>query len=317
MHDSFMTIKRRKELTLKIEDTRLTGVKIGIPDPQGFSSGQMHETFKSRLKMNSVQNLRAWSRVTIALLILLPSAVWAGDHEKISIWMIVHSDVCRFCERDRLLRMGCVLGGCGLVANTSFDRNLQNWYQDDVRSSGSDEWAEIARVFGEGPYLVPVSLAAAVMGYVFETPQAVSHIGRWGQLTARAYLMGGPVVLGMQRLTGGSRPGETNQDSDWRHLKDDNGVSGHSFIGAVPFLTIAHMNHDHAAMKYAFFLLSALPAWSRINDNKHYPSQAIAGWYLAWEATDAVFDSRDEEKHVTISPLIGHGLCGASVDLGW
>lgn len=277
----------------------------------------MRTVFESESKMRSIRNSKTILRTLIVLSGLLSPSVLSASNESMGLWKTLKGDFTRLSDRGRLLRTGSVLGACGIIANTSIDRDLQSRYQSHMRSSGSDEWAKAAKIFGEGPYLVPASLVAASMGCVFESPQIVTHIGQWGWLTARAYLIGSPVVLCMQRLTGGSRPGETDHDSSWRPLKDDNGVSGHAFIGAVPFLTIARMNRDHAALRYTFCILSALPAWSRVNDSKHYPSQAIAGWYLAWEATDAVFNSRKDEKLASISPVIGQDLFGVSCVLVW
>ena len=129
---------------------------------------------------------------------------------------------------------------------------------------------------------------------------------------ARAYLVGGLALLAAQRLTGASRPGETNYQSSWKPFNDDNGVSGHALIGAVPFLTVAKMCEDKKVIKSICYLLSSVTAWSRINDNAHYTSQAVLGWYLAWETTDAVNSQGEKEQSVTFVPIFekdGLGLC--------
>ena len=65
---------------------------------------------------------------------------------------------------------------------------------------------------------------------------------------------------------------------------------------AVPFLTIARMNEENKPVKYLALLASTFTAWSRINDNAHYFSQAALGWYLAYESVDAVFDADEKTK---------------------
>jgi len=88
----------------------------------------------------------------------------------------------------------------------------------------------------------------------------------------RGFLVGaGPVIAG-QHLTGASRPSELGKNSHWRPLKDDNGVSGHTFMSALPFITAAKMT-DNPFAKLAFYSGSALGPLSRMNDNAHYPSQ--------------------------------------------
>ena len=107
-------------------------------------------------------------------------------------------------------------------------------------------------------------------------------------------------------LTATSRPSEDKQISDWKPFNDSNDVSGHAFIGSVPFLTIAYMNKDNALIKYNVYLASTLAAVSRINDNQHYLSQAILGWYLGWESVDSVYtvDSK-KTKNIAVRPVIG------------
>jgi hypothetical protein len=56
----------------------------------------------------------------------------------------------------------------------------------------------------------------------------------------------------------------------------------------------------------------AIPAslaagWGRLNDDQHYASQVLLGWYVAWEATGAVAQAgrpaADEQPAVTVAPL--------------
>lgn len=122
-----------------------------------------------------------------------------------------------------------------------------------------------------------------------------SAVAEWGERSLRTLLVGGPPMLGLQYLTGGSRPGETSHESKWTPLQDNNGVSGHSFMGAIPFLSAAKMT-DNRWLKAGCYTVSVLPAISRINDDDHYPSQAFLGWWLALAAASAV--DRSQALHV-------------------
>ncbi len=74
-----------------------------------------------------------------------------------------------------------------------------------------------------------------------------------GVYASRAYLVGAPAMLLMQNVTGGSRPEEMDHGSKWDPFHDDNGVSGHAFMGAVPFLTLANMYDDNKSCVCCFF----------------------------------------------------------------
>jgi membrane-associated phospholipid phosphatase len=91
----------------------------------------------------------------------------------------------------------------------------------------------------------------------------------------------------MQHLTGGSRPQEGNEPSDWKLFQDSNGVSGHAFVGALPFMTAAKMS-DEIGLKIAFYTCAAFAGLSRIDDDAHYPSQVLLGWWMAYAAVRSV-----------------------------
>lgn len=242
-----------------------------------------------------------------------------------SISETIADDYGSFYETDRLIRMGIVFVAGGIAANTNIDMSVRNWYQDNVRSARTDSWSSEsqkdfvfnAKFFGEGKYMVPVALLAASVNYI-DTDTAV---GNWGANTSRAYIVGLPAMWGMQFATGAARPSHNAPSgSAWRPFNNDgyaHGVSGHSFVGAVPFLTIAAMNPDNAWVRYPAYLASAAAGWSRVNDDKHFPSQVVLGWYMAWEAVDAVFDNNQKKKGVTVTPMVGLDGFGLIARASW
>jgi PAP2 superfamily len=239
----------------------------------------------------------------------------AGSKQQASIGDIVAGDYRSFYASDRLLRMGIVFGVAGIAANTNIDMNIRNWYQDKVRNAQTDSWASDpstslsfnAKFFGEGMYMVPVALLSASVNLI----DSDTAVGNWGAYASRAYITGLPAMWFMQAATGAARPGDTADGSRWSPFSHSNGVSGHAFVGAVPFLTIANMNPDNKLIKYPAYIASAAAGWSRVNDDKHFPSQVVLGWYMAWEAVDTVFENNEKKKGLVITPMVdldGFGL---------
>ena len=228
----------------------------------------------------------------------------------------VSGDYGEFYAGERLIRMGIVFGVAGIAANSNIDMSIRNWYQDNVRSARTDSWSSTqatdlefnAKFFGEGKYMVPVALLAASVNYI----NTDTAIGNWGAHASRAYIVGLPAMWLMQGVTGATRPGDRPEGSSWTTpFGHSNGVSGHAFVGGVPFLTIAAMNPDNPYVKYPAYLASAVAGWSRINDDKHFPSQVVLGWYMAWEAVDSVFDHNAKSKTIAVAPMVeldGFGL---------
>ena len=62
---------------------------------------------------------------------------------------------------------------------------------------------------------------------------------------------------------------------------------GHAFMAAIPLWYLAQ-RLDPAWSRGAVRGLGLLTGWSRLNDRKHYLSQVILGWTIAWNATEAV-----------------------------
>lgn len=174
----------------------------------------------------------------------------------------------------------------------------------------TDNYSKIAKTFGEWKYLIPVSILAGSTYYT--NPD--SEIGKWGINSVRAYAVGVPALLAMQTITGASRPKESGS-SNWKPFNDNNGVSGHAFIGAIPFLTIAKMN-TNKPIKYMSYVASGLTAWSRVNDDAHFISQAVLGWYMAYESVGSVFDTNNNDKF-SITPLIGNDTYGFNISKSW
>jgi len=204
-----------------------------------------------------------------------------------------------YLSGDNLIQLGIGLGVAGLFANTSMDGDIQDFYQDNVRSDVTDDLSKILKVPGS-VFITPPVLVATYL--IFKDSSA----GEWAQRSLRALIVGAPAGLLLQRATGGSRPSEG--DSKWRPFDDANGLSGHSFIGAVPFITAAKMN-DNFYVKGLLYGLSVLPGLSRINDNKHYFSQTALGWYLAFLSCNTVEKTNVKNNtKVAIVPLSNKGL---------
>ena len=233
-------------------------------------------------------------------------------------WGLIRSDFRNFYSRDTMANILVGYGVHAILSNTAMDQNLTDWYQDNVRSVGSDRFSRSVRDMGTEKMILPV-LAVATIYYCdriwqkraspgngsvrfdqpvfpsertetrvrfFERPVG-SFLGEFASRTTRAYLVGTPTMLFSQVLIGAGRPNYPLPTSRWQPFVYDKGVSGHAFVGAMPFITLAQMS-DNFWWKTGFYLCSALTPWSRFNDDAHYFSQVMLGWYLAYLSCRAV-----------------------------
>jgi|GEM_PF-1142919 len=209
------------------------------------------------------------------------------------------SDQRHFYSRENAGPFMLSLGATGILANTRMDQEFADWYQDGVRSETTDDIAAFAKEFGEQWQMMGMYVGASLLG---RTMSDDSMLAMWGDRSIRSMLVGVPPLLFMQRALGSSRPNDVPPDSHWDFWGDDNGASGHTFVGAVPFLVAAQMAERPAA-RATWTVLSTFAGWSRINDNDHYLSQVVMGWTLAWLATRSVGNS-DASLMPEIVPVV-------------
>ena len=232
--------------------------------------------------------------------------VQAGFCEaKCKLW----TDYSHFYTGPSSQRLILGIGGASILANTSLDEDFQDWYQEEVRSSGTDHAAQFMRPLGDGWYVIPACVGLGIVGAMFNETSEGNTLGEFGGRASRAYAVGAPPMVFFQSALGSSRPDEEPYNSRWRPFHDANAVSGHAFVGAVPFITAAQMT-DAPYLKGGLYACSLLPAWSRVNDDCHYLSQALLGWWIAYLACDAVQRTEGRDNNLMFTPVAMPGGVG-------
>ncbi len=220
-------------------------------------------------------------------------------------WSKLGADYQNFYATESLLRLGTAFVAGAAMANTNFDEMISHdLYRENVIEIANEDISEKLhqpKALGDGYILLPTLAGLALAEPWLERSEWTRPLGEWGDRGARAVLVGGPVVLLTQNLTGASRPNESPSGSHWEPFQDNNGVSGHAFVGAIPFLTAGRMSRNPWA-KAAWYGASTLPALSRVNDERHYFSQVFLGWYIAWLATAAVDNSERDRRQFKVLP---------------
>ncbi len=240
-----------------------------------------------------------------------------GDHFYRPAWRItgnIRQDYRHFCSRKSLGLLAIAVGVHAILANTSLDQDFRNSFQDNA--VGDPDAFDWAKVLGETWVVVPTALGLWGVDEWIDRRGWFNHrgfpqdIGRWSRQTCRALLVGAPANYALQVVIGSSRPTDTNGSSRWRPFNDNNGSSGHTFVGAVPFLTAAKRT-DNLLLKSALILGSGLAGYSRIYDDAHYLSQVLLGYsvaVLAVEATELTQQSPFQYRVVPLNTVGGFGL---------
>lgn len=229
----------------------------------------------------------------------------------------VLEDYRNFYACESLVCLTAAFGAGAIMANTGFDVTMQDAWQRGVEPTDLGTFFSGCKDIGEGRYLLPIFGAAAATGLVFEGNPLGDVVGEWGSRSLRMFVVGAPPLYVMQWATGAGRPAE-GRGSSWQFFNDNNGVSGHAFVGAVPFLAAADMV-ESPLLKGTLYVCSTFVGFSRMTDNAHYPSQVFLGWYLAWASSRAVSmtETRFAGMEVRVVPLPMADQGGIAVEGRW
>jgi|GEM_PF-891054 hypothetical protein len=214
----------------------------------------------------------------------------------------------------KYLGVGFLVGG--VIANTNADKEILEAF-DDSFNSGSGSAGNFVHQFkdiGDHWVMLPIYGATWGVGTLLERTPAGGYVGEWGERSLRATAVGFPPLILTQLMTGAGRPEEGG--SEWSFWNDSNGVSGHSFIGAIPFMTAAQQV-DNPWAKALFYAGSTLVPISRMTDGDHYPSQSFLGWWLAMASVMSVDATEDHDTQWRTIPLIGPDYSGLNLEFRW
>jgi membrane-associated phospholipid phosphatase len=206
-----------------------------------------------------------------------------------------------YFDRENLTKLGIGVAGAAVFANTGMDRAIRDKYQNNVRNNETGNATSVFNISNTALVLVTVPVYAGTYGagLLLQNPT----MEEWAQKAFRATVVGGPALVFLATATGADRPTEGN--SHWKPFRNIHGVSGHAYIGAVPFITAAKMS-DNPYQKAVFYGLSTVTGLSRINDDRHYFSQVALGWYLAYLSCSVVDKGTDLEEgrlHIQVVPV--------------
>jgi len=238
------------------------------------------------------------------------------DHRRLSTSEGLWNDQQNFYSGESMILLGGGLIVGGALANSNIDQQIDKHFQSSVRRATSDEWFNsfhASKELGNGLYTLPIFATAWGTSTLFPDSQYADAAGRWGEMSIRGFLVGAPPLILLQRVTGGSRPDEIVDGSKWHPFQDNNGISGHAFMGSLPFITAAKMTKNRG-YKALFYAGSTIAPLSRVNDGAHYASQVALGWWMAFLAASAVRATEDPNSRWRLLPYTTFDGTGVSLE---
>src|SRR5262245_58453758 len=261
----------------------------------------------------AASSLRLITPCTVALLALLLPPRAHGQITKIdelptfsdrlhSDFDLSKEDHGNFYSPRGLAALAVGLAVAAPLANTSADQDIRDWYQERIHRRGVDSFADICNYGGQAWVILPVTLELmALNGKFGEDWRSDGGILEWSNRCCRTIALGYPPIVSLYGILGAGRP--KSGDSYWETFHHFHGVSGHTFIGAVPWLTAAEMS-DNWLVKAPLVAGSLLTGWSRIHDDEHYTAQVVLGWWIAYLSVKAV-DQTQQDRAWNVVPTAG------------
>lgn len=202
-----------------------------------------------------------------------------------------------YYQDNLLFSTGILFSASGLSANTPLDAQITHYWQSH-RSTVLNNTLNPFNSLGGTKMMLPVYFLLSFSSTLY-TNQSTQAIALWGNHASRIILLGGPQQAVLTHFLGSQRPEQG--DSHWHILQGNRAVSGHAFYGAIPFLALIQSNTP-PLLQYTFYTLSTLPALARLNQNKHYFSQILAGWGLAYFSNKAIQQTSEDRIRYDLIP---------------
>lgn len=201
-----------------------------------------------------------------------------------------------YLGKENLRDLGVLFLTIGTMANTNIDHALSRSWKKGIHSSSSDTLFKLPDRIGKCNY-VATYLGTMAIGH-WQSHTTIGYtLYNWGYRSIRTLLLVGVQDPIYGWFIGNGRPKDGKHTSRWKLFKKggEAGCSGHSFNGAIPFMTAAMMT-DSLPLKIGFYTLASLPGFARINKQAHYPSQVILSWGIAYLAARSVCFSEEAQE---------------------
>lgn len=188
------------------------------------------------------------------------------------------------------------------------DEDIRDWWQDDVRSSTTDDMANLARPFGSSGIVAVGSAAIYGAGVLFDD----QRIQETGLLSLQGFVLSQVTLETIKQLAHRQRPSENPGDAhqwDGPSLKSGHKsfASGHAAKAFMLAGVVSSESPDNGPLRAAVYGIASLTAISRVNDDRHWASDIVAGAAIGYGIGKLVYAMSPfhENGRTTLQPVTG------------
>ena len=217
-------------------------------------------------------------------------------------------------DRDDWIMVGLAVGVTGALIG--LDGPVRDFWQDEVRGSGTDATSDVFRQFGDLSNLAIGSLGAYAIAELFDARREKAA----SLLALESVVLSTTLITGLKVLTGRERPDDENGAFAFKGLPgggvDDSFPSGHSGRAfAVAAVVSDIYGPDNPWVPWITYSVAAGTALSRINDDRHWSSDVFVGGLLGTLVGKMVVQSNPflARNGMALRPFHQQGASGVSL----
>lgn len=201
-----------------------------------------------------------------------------------------------------LTRHDALVWGGGVVAAALLDVTVRDFSQDN-RSVATNDAASVGNSLGTAYVAAPALAATWLVGTAIGK-KSVQDAALWA--AASGAVAGGITVVAKAAI-GRVRPPGGDAASFHPFTKNTSFPSGHTSFAFAIASSLAHSTKDGWS-DVAFYSLAAFTGWSRINNDRHWTSDVVAGAALGYLVGRQLTVGRKRWVPIVASNGVGVGV---------
>lgn len=247
----------------------------------------------------------------------LPPLTWPVDGVFTkNYWYLVLLDTkevftapARWDTRDWLM-LGGIAAGIGTAF--AFDEDLQRFVRHH-RSHAVTAISDGVEPLGN-EYAIGVVGAFYLTGEIFKDPRAKATA--LDSISA-SVIASGLVATSLKYGIGRARPSNKQGAYDFEPFSgNDSFCSGHT-TEAFVLASVISDHYESTWVAFTAYSLAGMVGYARLNNNKHWSSDVLAGAALGTFVGKTVVRFNQEHRRVKLQPIVGPDMRGAQISMAW
>jgi len=208
------------------------------------------------------------------------------------------------------LTLGVVTAGIGTVM--AFDEDIQRGIRSGRNNTLTSIFDNVQPLGNE--YAIGIVGTFYLYGEVFKDPRAKSTAL---DSIAASGISSGLIVNATKYVIGRARPTDGKGAYNFKPLSGhDSFLSGHT-TEAFTLAGVITEHYDAPWIKVVAYGLAGTVGYARLNNNRHWTSDVLAGAVVGTYVGKTVVHFNREHYRIKLQPIVEHDMQGAEISMTW